>query len=312
MSSWAAIVVAAGQGRRFGRPKQLIDLAGRPVVAWSLAVFASMPEIGEIVVVVEAAMEQPMRIILEGVLGNRHGTVVPGGQTRQESVRAGLAAVSSGVTNVLVHDGARPLVRADEIRRGMRVVEDGRAALLAAPVVDTVKVVDERGHVTRTLERSSLWTAQTPQFATLKDMRRAHVEAQRAAFNATDDAALLERSGITVAIVPGYSDNFKITTPSDLARAEAIFRRREPMLPSEEEVLMLEAFVAKEVVDPLVREIEACDGDIDGIDRDLPRSVAVRAYLPASRLERFRARFEHIAGEDATFTTRFSHAMARL
>lgn len=312
MSNWTAIVVAAGQGRRFGRPKQLVDLAGRPVVAWSLYVFANILEISEIIVAVEPAMQQSMRIILEGLPGKHRSVVVDGGQTRQESVRAALNAIGSGVENVLVHDGARPLVRPDEVRRGMRAVEDGRAALLASPVVDTVKVVDERGHVTRTLDRSSLWTAQTPQFATLKDMRRAHIEAERAAYQATDDAALLEQCGISVVVVPGYSDNFKITTPSDLARAEAILRRREPILQGEEEVLMLEAFVSKEVVDTLVGEIEACDGDIDGIDRDLPRSVAVRAYLPASRLERFRIRFELIAGEDATFTTRFSHAMARL
>ena len=313
MSEWAAIVVAAGQGRRFGRPKQLVDLVGRPVVSWSLTVFAGMPEISELIVVVEAPMQQAITSLLEGVIGkNCRGVVIAGGYTRQESVYAGLQAVAAHTTHVLVHDGARPLVRSDDVRRGMRVVEDGRAALLASPLVDTVKVVDDRGHVTRTLDRSSLWAAQTPQFATLKDMRRAHVEAQRAAFVATDDAALLEHAGITVAIVPGYSDNFKITTPGDLARAEAILRRREPILPTEEEVLMLEAFVPKEAVDPLLREIEACHGDVDGIDRDLPRSVAIRAYLPASHLERFRQRFEYIAGDDATFTTRFSHAMARL
>ncbi len=312
MSEWAAIVVAAGQGRRFGRPKQLVDLAGRSVVAWSLAVFAGIPEIGEIVVVVESSMQAPMNILLETSLGKHRSIVVVGGDTRQASVRAGLAAVSSTIDKVLVHDGARPLVRPEDVRRGMRVVEPGRAAVLATPVVDTIKHVDERGQVTRTLDRSSLWAAQTPQFAMLKDLQKAHMEAERFAVVATDDTALLERSGVAVIVVPGYADNFKITSPGDLARAEAILRHREPTLPSEEEVLMLEAFVPATVVDTLLMEIENCDGDVDGIDRDLPQSVAVRAYLPSSRLERFRQRFELIAGTDATFTTRFSHGTARL
>ncbi len=313
MRRWAAIVVAAGQGRRFGRPKQLVDLAGRPVVAWSLAVFASMPEIRELVLVVEPGMESIFWPLLGDVLGeHQRGHIASGGATRQESVVAGLAAVGSAIEGVLVHDGARPLVRAEDVRRGMRMVTEGQAALLASPVVDTLKMVDEHGKVQRTLDRSLLWAAQTPQLATLKDMRQAHEEARRAAWSATDDAALLERSGIAVLVVPGYSDNFKITLPGDLARAEAILRRREPVLPNEEEVLLLEAFVPADALAAILAEIEACDGDVDGIDRDLPRSVAVRAYLRASSLERFHRHFAEIVGDQGTFTTRFSHAMARL
>jgi 2-C-methyl-D-erythritol 4-phosphate cytidylyltransferase len=313
VAQWTVIVVAAGQGRRFGRPKQLVDLAGRPVVAWSLHVFAGMAEVREVIVVVEAQVQDAMKNLVAGVFGDRLVKVVTGGETRQESVRAGLRALGeSPVEGVLIHDGARPLLRADDVRRGMRAVGPGRAALLAVPIVDTVKVVDERGHVGRTMDRSALWAAQTPQFATVRDMRRAHLEAEREAFSATDDAALLEKCGVDVVVVPSYSDNFKITTPGDLARAEAILRRREPVLPNEEEVLLLEAFVSPSVVDAILSEIERWDGDVDGIDRDLPQSVAIRAYLPSTRLREFRAQFERIAGRDATFTTRFSHSMARL
>ena len=270
-----------------------------------------MPEITEIVVVAEAATQQSVRALLAGIASDKQTLVVLGGETRQESVSAGLAALSTAVVSVLVHDGARPLIRPEDVRRGMRIVAPGRAAILAAPVVDTVKVVDDRGHITRTLDRAALWSAQTPQFAMLADMRRAHLEAGRAALVATDDASLLERCGIDVVVVPGYADNFKITTPGDLARAEAILRRREPVLPSEEEVLVIEAFIPQPALAAILSEIEHCDGDVDGIDRDLPQAIAVRAYLPASRLERFRVRFVELAGAEATFTTRFSHAMAR-
>ena len=94
-------------------------------------------------------------------------------------MRLGLAALAGHCAGILVHDGARPLVRASEIRAGMRVVRPGTAALLAAPVVDTIKVVNAEGTVTRTLDRSALWAAQTPQFAAARDLRRVHTEADR-------------------------------------------------------------------------------------------------------------------------------------
>jgi 2-C-methyl-D-erythritol 4-phosphate cytidylyltransferase len=224
---WGAIVLAAGRGTRFGRPKQLLDVAGIPLAAWAIRTFAGMAEIAELVVVTEPAWIEPMRALAGNVAPEFAALVVTGGASRQESVRNGLAVLPERCEAVLVHDGARPLVLAADVRAGMREVRAGRGALLAAPVVDTIKEVDpQRMTVVRTLERRTLWAAQTPQFAMVEDFERAHVEAQRRAVEATDDVALLEAIGIEVVVVPGSSENFKVTLPEDLNRAEVLLRKR--------------------------------------------------------------------------------------
>jgi 2-C-methyl-D-erythritol 4-phosphate cytidylyltransferase len=153
--------------------------------------------------------------------------VVCGGPTRQESVREGLQALPAECDAVLVHDGARPLVCAGDVRAGMREVGEGRAALLAAPLVDTIKVVTPGSmRVTGTLDRATLWAAQTPQFAMAADLRRAHERASVDGINATDDAMLLERIGVEVVAVPASAENFKVTLPQDVARAATILRER--------------------------------------------------------------------------------------
>ena len=149
--------------------------------------------------------------------------VVRGGATRQQSVYEGLNAVMHVCEGVLVHDGARPLVTGVDVRAGMREVRAGRAALLATPVVDTIKNVDPATlRVTATLDRATLWAAQTPQFALATDLRAAHDRARREGVDATDDAALLERIGIEVVVVPSSNENFKVTLPSDVERASRV------------------------------------------------------------------------------------------
>ncbi len=222
---WAATVVAAGRGTRFGRPKQLVDVAGLPLAAWSLRTFALMPEILELVIVTEREWIEPMRVAAERVLDGRGVRICAGGTSRQASVRAGLRCISSACDAVLVHDGARPLVREADVRAGMREVRDGRAAVLASPVVDTVKVADPASMTVReTPDRATLWAAQTPQFAMLDELRRAHESAIEDGVQATDDATLLERIGVQVAIVPASSANFKVTLPEDIYRAEVLLR----------------------------------------------------------------------------------------
>jgi 2-C-methyl-D-erythritol 4-phosphate cytidylyltransferase len=224
---WAAIVVAAGRGERFGRPKQFVELAGVPMVGWSMRTFASVPDVAELVVVTEPEWIANVQALAAEVAPGLAVRVVRGGASRQQSVAAGLQAVSSGCTAAFVHDGARPLVRAHDVRAGMREVRAGRAALLATPVVDTVKTVDPATHaVTETLDRSRLWAAQTPQFATLDDLRHAHERAVRDGIDATDDAALLERIGAEVVVVPASGENFKVTLPEDVVRAESVLRAR--------------------------------------------------------------------------------------
>ncbi len=223
--NWGAVIVAAGRGTRFGRPKQLIEIAGRPMLAWSFETLAAMPEIGAIVVVTEREWLDAVKDMTTVLCAQCEVAVVGGGATRQASVRCGLDALPAQYDAVLVHDGARPLVRADDVRSGMRKVQPGRAAVLAAPVVDTIKVVDPQSMlVQRTLDRGTLWAAQTPQFAMRSELVRAHDAASAAALEATDDVALLEAIGIDVAIVPASSENFKVTHPGDVARAAVLLQ----------------------------------------------------------------------------------------
>lgn len=217
--NFSAVIVAAGRGTRFGRPKQLIDVNGKPMLWWSVRTFAQMYEVDRIVVVTEAEWLEDVRVIAADAGGSKADHVVPGGATRQASTYEGLR-VLRGDGGVFVHDGARPLVSAQDVRRGMQPVCDGNGSLLAIPVVDTIKVVTGARVVSRTLDRSTLWAAQTPQFATLADMLRAHEAGMRDGVDATDDAMLLERIGVSVHVVPGSPENFKVTLPEDLARAE--------------------------------------------------------------------------------------------
>lgn len=223
--SWSVVIVAAGRGTRMGRPKQLVDVAGLPLVGWCMRTFASMPEIASAVVVTEPQSADALGDLAKRIFSIPVATAA-GGATRQESVANGLAALSADCDRVLVHDGARPLVRADDVRAGMIHVRPGDAAALAVQVVDTIKCVDPTSMtVVRTLDRETLWAAQTPQFAMRDDLLRAHADAAARGVVATDDVALLERIGVRVTVVPASTENFKVTVPDDVVRAEALLRQ---------------------------------------------------------------------------------------
>jgi 2-C-methyl-D-erythritol 4-phosphate cytidylyltransferase len=309
---WGAVIVAAGRGTRFGRPKQLLELAGKPMLAWSIDVFAGMPEISDIAIVTEPELVERVEALAAPRVRAASLTVVAGGADRQASAFNGIRALPQHCAGIFVHDGARPLVRPSDVRAGMRSVRPGVAALLAAPVVDTIKVVDDRRKVTRTLERESLWSAQTPQFATGRDMRAAHLEAVRHGWpRATDDAALLERHGLDVVVVASTVENMKVTHPADLLRAEAILRERDPAAVDEEDVFLIECFVDPRAVDTVLTELESRSARIDEVDRDLPSAVAIRAYAGSDALRGFGLRLHALAGEDALFTTHLSHVVRR-
>jgi 2-C-methyl-D-erythritol 4-phosphate cytidylyltransferase len=295
---WAAVIAAGGRGERFGRPKQFVEIAGVPMLGWSVRVFASMPEIAQIVVAIDPALVDRARELLVSIAPDCATAVVFGGQTRQDSVRNGIAAVGEAVDAVLVHDGARPLVRAQNVRAGMRAVAPGRGAVLAAPVVDTIKSVDrETMLVQRTLDRTSLWAAQTPQFAMRADFARAY----RDTAPATDDTALLERAGIDVIVVPSRHANFKVTLPEDMPAAELVLRERMQQFPDSES-LLIEVFAGLEHVDAICRAVEAHGGRVDAVERDLPRGGVVRAYLAPERLHEFESSFVPLADGSATIT----------
>jgi 2-C-methyl-D-erythritol 4-phosphate cytidylyltransferase len=302
---WGAVLAAAGRGVRFGRPKQLVELAGKPMLAWSFDVFASMPEIDEIVVVTEPEFIDAMKALFGERSGHARVRVVPGGEDRQASVRNGLTELSDQCGGVMVHDGARPLIQPNDVRRAMRVVRPGRASLLAAACTDTIKQVDDEAKVIATLDRDMLWAAQTPQLATLRDMLRAFAEAESSGVRGTDEASLLEQAGLDVFVIEGSIQNFKVTYQADFEHAQAVLRARGP-LATEEEVLLVEAFVDSAAVEAVQTELEG-RGTIDGIERDLPTSVVVRAFVPVSRLRGFGDRLLRIAGPEAMYTTHFSH-----
>jgi 2-C-methyl-D-erythritol 4-phosphate cytidylyltransferase len=224
---FCAVVVAAGRGVRFGQPKQLIEVAGRPLVAWSLATFGVLEELGALVIATETEHLETMATLAREHAPRLPCTVVAGGATRQGSVKNALAAVPDTCEGVFIHDGARPLVTALDVRAGMAAVRPGVGAVLAAPVVDTIKIVapgDTR--IEKTLDRATLWAAQTPQFATLADLRIAHEAAERSGLEATDDVALLEAFGLEVHVIPATGENFKVTLRGDRDLAETILRER--------------------------------------------------------------------------------------
>jgi 2-C-methyl-D-erythritol 4-phosphate cytidylyltransferase len=224
-----ALIVAAGSGQRLGadRPKALVELAGRPMLHWSLDALAQLGEISQVVVAMPPGAEAPA-----GVSG------VDGGATRSDSVRRALAAALTGVPDevVLVHDAARPLLTpaiAREVIGALEQDASADAAIAAAPVTDTIKRVDRGRGVLETLDRSSLWAVQTPQAFRRGALERALDVPADVLAEATDDAWLIERAGGRVLVVAIAAENLKVTTPLDLDIAARLLTRRrdEPSAP---------------------------------------------------------------------------------
>ena len=229
MGKVIAIVPAAGSGSRMGTAvkKQYLQLADKPVIMHTLAVLEQCPEIDGIVMVVapgEVAFCQEM--IDQGNTLSKIMAVVPGGSHRQTSVYNGLCALPQDTELVLIHDGARPLIRPREIAEVIRVAREIGAAALAVPLKDTIKVVDERGIVMATPRRETLWAVQTPQVFRFSLILQAHRRALDTGMLATDDCALIEALGSPVQLVAGSYENLKKTTPEDLVLAEAFIKRR--------------------------------------------------------------------------------------
>jgi 2-C-methyl-D-erythritol 4-phosphate cytidylyltransferase len=209
-----ALIVAAGLGERLGasRPKALVELAGRPLLQWSVDTLSSVDAIERIVVALPPGVAAPA-----GTAG------VEGGAVRSESVSRALAAAGPG-DPVLVQDAARPLTSAELVHATLAAIErEGvDAAIAAAPVTDTVKQADGDGVVTQTLDRTGLWAVQTPQVFRRATLERALEVPGAVLAQATDDAWLVERAGGRVVVVPSSRENLKVTTPVDLALAELL------------------------------------------------------------------------------------------
>lgn len=215
-SSCIALIVAAGSGQRFGaeRPKQYLDLAGQPVLRRTIDAFRRHPKVSAVRVVINPAFRD---LYDAAVAGLDLPEPVTGGASRQDSVRNGLEALADSAPHyVLIHDAARPLIDPDTIDAVIAALGTHPAALAAVPVADTLKR-GEDGLVAGTVDRSALWRAQTPQGFRFPDILAAHRAA--AGLELTDDAAVAERAGLPVALVPAREENFKVTTPDDLTRA---------------------------------------------------------------------------------------------
>ena len=214
-----ALIVAAGSGERLGAggPKALVELAGHPLLQWSIDALRAVGAIEQIVVAMPPGLPPPAGV-----------TAVTGGATRSESVRLALAAAGPGET-VLVHDAARPLLTpalADSVIAALQRDGGADAAIAAVPVTDTVKRVGEGGRVRETLDRSLLWAVQTPQVFRRAALEGALDVSAETLARATDDAWLIERAGGAVLVVRSSEENLKVTTPHDLRVAELLLAER--------------------------------------------------------------------------------------
>jgi 2-C-methyl-D-erythritol 4-phosphate cytidylyltransferase len=223
-----AVVLAGGAGARMGAgaPKALLPLCGRPMLTWSVRAMVASPEVERVIVVAPAGLEAQVAAALDGLAGVH--AVVGGGSSRARSVRAGLAAAPDGDGAVLVHDAARPLVSPALVAAVLAGLEGVDGAIAAAPLADTLKRAGDDLIISGTADRAGLWRAETPQAFGLGTLREAVARADAAGTldHATDCASLVEAAGGRVRLVASTEPNLKVTTPLDMAVAEALLAAR--------------------------------------------------------------------------------------
>ena len=220
-----AIVVAAGEGKRFGSdtPKQFLEIAGKPLVIHTLFRFENCPEIDEIILVLPPHYTENFLLIAEKFNFKKLSKFIAGGKTRAESVLNGLNAIDPETAKIVaVHDGARPLVTVEEILATVERAEETGAACLVAPVTDTIKEVSG-DKILRTVDRARLRRALTPQCFRYEILRRAFRE-NNSLETATDESFLAEKIGVVVSFVEGNARNIKITHPEDFEVAEILLK----------------------------------------------------------------------------------------
>ncbi|MEK4027362.1 2-C-methyl-D-erythritol 4-phosphate cytidylyltransferase [Pseudobacillus sp. FSL P4-0506] len=227
--NYQVIIPAAGRGTRMkaDKNKLLLLLNGRPVIIHTLEVFEQDPNCSGIILVVQPEETTMFSNLIHEYDVSKVKKLVPGGNERQQSVFNGLKeADQTGI--ILVHDGARPFITRPIISQLVEKATEEGAAIVAVPVKDTIKRV-EGGVVAETVERSSLWSVQTPQAFRVPLIMQAHRQAQEDRYMGTDEASLAERANIRVQIVEGDYDNIKLTTPEDLVFAKAIIQKRKSL-----------------------------------------------------------------------------------
>jgi 2-C-methyl-D-erythritol 4-phosphate cytidylyltransferase len=222
----SVIIVAAGQGKRMGSrvDKLFLPLAGRPVIAHTWRRFDEAKCIDEIVLVVREGRQKKFAALAKKYRFRKPYHIIAGGAERQDSVWNGLASLSPATKIVAIHDAARPCVSEELIAATITAARDMGAAVAAQPVTDTIKHSDTGKVISRTLDRSKLWSVQTPQTFRVEIIRRAIAAARRRKLIFTDDTAACELIGHPVRLVAGKHPNPKVTVPGDLPLVEALLR----------------------------------------------------------------------------------------
>lgn len=219
-----AIILAAGKSERLGAgtDKAFLNLGPKPVVAWSLLAFERCADVDSIVLVVRKDQLVAAKALARMFGISKLAGVVPGGAKRQDSVQAALKSLDVDTRMVVVHDGTRPCVTAATISEVVKLARRNGAAVTGRRIWDTVKLVEKGTTVTRTEDRTKLWTVQTPQAFNVQLIKRAYAEAAKNGVEVADDAAAVEQLGETVRIFETEKPNFKIVTAEDLQIAAAI------------------------------------------------------------------------------------------
>jgi 2-C-methyl-D-erythritol 4-phosphate cytidylyltransferase len=222
-----AVIAAGGQGDRMGRsrPKQFLTLAGEPILLRTLRVFERCKAVDRICLVVPSTrLEWCRKRLVDALNGSTPINLITAGPSRQQSVYNGLQSLPAGDHMVLIHDGVRPFVSNEQILILLETARRTGACIPGLPIDDSIKHVDDAGRVVDSPTREALWIAQTPQAFRCDLIRSAHESARRQGYRATDDAALVERSGHPVKVVEGSRFNIKITRPEDMILAAAILQ----------------------------------------------------------------------------------------
>ena len=223
MSSNAAIIVAAGSSLRFGEDKLMALVQERPLISYSLPTFAAIPGIEEMVLVVAPGCEASFHKLLQemNIAGLKKINIVPGGKNRHESVQQGLRALSSNIEWVAIHDGARPLISRMMIENCFQKALEHGAAALAAPVTETLHRADEKNLAGATVDRTHLWSMQTPQVFRKADLKS--LQALEENKSPTDEVSALLQRGIKAYLVENREPNLKVTYPDDLDLVNGYF-----------------------------------------------------------------------------------------
>jgi 2-C-methyl-D-erythritol 4-phosphate cytidylyltransferase len=221
-----AIIVAAGSSRRMGFDKLFETIAGKPVLAHTIAAFENAKSVSQILVVARKNRRGEIENIVRDQNWKKVGSVVTGGERRQDSVRAGLSHLDESAQYVAVHDAARPLITPEQIERVFRQCRLHGAAALAASITDTVKRSDKNLYVTESVDRHQIFAMQTPQIFARELLIEGYETVAAKNILVTDEVSAVEYLGRKVVLVPNEDFNFKITYPRDLPLAEFVLRQR--------------------------------------------------------------------------------------